>query len=236
MTTGSSSVAADRRRRQLLLGILGLGVGCTPCALAHRTDEYLHAAFVGIRPAGVELQVSLTPGASVAPAVLDEIDTNHDGQLSAVEQRRYAEFILGGLRLELDESPITPRLESFRFPETAALRDGSGVVELKASMETSPLASGPHQLYLRNQHTRHSTVYLANALQPETGEIEIVRQARDLTQSELRIQFAAHPVQAAPAPVRPESKRPWLPVAVILILGLALFPALRVRRRQPVRP
>jgi hypothetical protein len=229
-------VAADRLHRRLLLGILGLSMGGTPSALAHRTDEYLHAAFVGIRPVGVELQVSLTAGAAVAPAVLDEIDTNHDGQFSAVEQRRYAEFILGGLRLELDDTPITPRLESFRFPETAALRDGTGVVELKASVETSPMASGPHQLQLRNLHTNHAAVYLANALQPETGQIEIVRQTRDFTQSELRIQFAAHPVQAARAPVSPNSKRPWLPVAVMVILGLALVPALRARRRPLVRP
>ena len=87
MTTGSSSVGADRLQRGLVLLITSLGVQCAPCALAHRTDEYLHATFVGIRTSGVELQVSLTPGASVAVAVMAEIDTDHDGRLSEAEQR-----------------------------------------------------------------------------------------------------------------------------------------------------
>ena len=235
MSTGSSSVAANRLQRRLLLGILGLGLGCTPSALAHRTDEYLHAAFVGIRPAGVELQLSLTPGASVAPAVLAEIDRDRDGRLSDAEQRAYAASILSQIRLDLDDTPATPRLESYRFPEGAALRDGTGVVELRTAFETAPFGSGPHLLRLRNQHTNHATVYLANALQPETGEIEIVRQSRDVTQSELRIQFAAHPLQPAPGLVHPKSKRPWLPLAVILSLGLALIPAVRARQARPVR-
>jgi len=89
---------------------------------------------------------------------------------------------------------------------------------------------------VRNQDTNHSTVYLANALQPENGEIEIVRQTRDLTQSELLIQFAVHPVNPSPILVPPEAKHPWLPIAVLLILTFALIPALRTRMNRPVSP
>lgn len=232
MTTGSSSVDANRLQRRLLLGILALGVGSTPFALAHRTDEYLHAAFVGIRPAGVELQLSLTPGASVAPAVLAEIDADRDGRLSDSERRAYAESILAQLRLDLDDAPIKPQLESYRFPETAALRDGMGIVELKATIHTASFAAGPHRLLLINQHTNHATVYLANALQPETGEIEIVRQTRDLTQSELRIHFAVHPAFPPPALSPSKGKHPWLPLAVFVTLLIALFPVLQARSKR----
>ncbi len=235
MTTGSSSVAADRLQRGLLLLTAGLGVGLTPSALAHRTDEYLHAAFVGIRPAEVELYLSLTPGASVAAAVLAEMDTDHDGRISEAEQRTYAEFILSRLRLDLDETPKQPRLNSIRFPEMAALQDGTGVVELRATLSTAPFSAGSHHLRLRNQHTNHTTVYLANALQPETREIEILRQTRDLTQSDLLIQFAAHPLQSGPVVARSKSKHPWLPLAVALILALALIPALRAQPKRSSR-
>ena len=236
MTTGSSSVGADRLQRGFLLLIGSLGVHCAPCALAHRTDEYLHATFVGIRPSGVELQVSLTPGASVAVAVMAEIDTDHDGRLSEAEQRAYADTLLNRLRLDLDDLPVLPRLDSIRFPEMAALHDGMGILDLRASFLTAPFSAGPHHLRVRNQHTNHSTVYLANALQPETGEIEIVRQTRDLTQSELLIQFAVHPMRPSPILVHPKAKHPWLPIAVLLILTFALVPALRARMHRPGRP
>lgn len=235
MSTGSSSVVAKRLQRGLLLLTTSLGVGLSPSALAHRTDEYLHAAFVGLRPAGVELQLSLTPGTSVTGAVLTEMDSDHDGRISDAEQRAYAQSILERLRLDLDDVQIRPRLDSVRFPELEALRNGMAVVELKARFSSAPFSPGRHLLRLRNQYTNHSTVYLANALQPETGEIEILHQTRNLTQSDLLIQFAVHPLPPNPIRAPSKPKRPWLPLAAALMPALALVAALYVRRKQSTR-
>lgn len=241
MTTASSSAAADRTGLRLnrtaasrdlrSLGLaLALGLGLVPSLHAHRIDEYLHAAFVAIRPAGAELQLSLTPGQAVAGAVMAEMDSDRDGRVSDLEQRAYAESILNHLRVDIDDAATLPRLESFRFPEAAAVREGVGVVELKATISCEPFAEGTHRFRLVNRHTNHSTIHLANALQPETSEIEILRQTRDLTQRELVIEFAAHPIR----PEAPRMKRPWLPFAVVIGLGAALAATLK-RRSKPAR-
>ncbi len=242
MTTASSSAAVDRTgfpqqigaptgRRLRNLGLaLALGFAASTQVQAHRIDEYLHAAFVAIRPAGVELQLSLTPGQAVAEAVLVEMDSDRDGRVSELEQRAYAESILKHLRIDIDDAAALPRLESVRFPEVSAVRDGVGVVELKAAVPCAPFAEGAHRFRIQNRHTNHSTIHLANALQPETAEIEIVRQTRDFTQSELVIEFTAHPLH----PATPKVKRPWLPIAVIIGLGAALAATLS-RRSKPAR-
>ena len=55
---------------------------------AHRMDEYLQAARIAIDPDRVEIELDLTPGIALAESILADIDRNHDGLLSAEEQRR----------------------------------------------------------------------------------------------------------------------------------------------------
>ena len=64
---------------------------------AHRTDEYLQAARLAIDPARVQIELDLTPGIALADTIVADIDRNHDGSLSADEQRAYgAEGDIGG--------------------------------------------------------------------------------------------------------------------------------------------
>src|ERR1043165_3758088 len=82
------------------LGAMLLASGVT--VSAHRYDEYLQASRIAITPAGVRLEVSLTPGIAVADDVIREVDTNHDAVLSAAERPAYAQRLRPGLALRFD--------------------------------------------------------------------------------------------------------------------------------------
>jgi hypothetical protein len=206
-----------------------------PCTgFAHRTDEYLHAAFIGIRLDHVVLQLSLTPGTAVAKAVLSEMDPDGDGRISTSEERAYSERVLRQIELRFDGVPIPLELQETRFPILENLREGMGIIELKARTPTNRFAPGRHELRLNNTHTVHSTVYLANALQPETSEIEILGQERNELQSELRIRFAivASPIQV---PLDEGARHPspdWIFISSAVALGAVI---LRLIYRSPAR-
>ena len=85
----------------MLIAVALLGLASTP-ALAHRLDEYLQATLLSIEPGGVQATMHMVPGVAVAPAVIADIDSNHDGMLSSEEQRRYAQNVLADLQLKED--------------------------------------------------------------------------------------------------------------------------------------
>ena len=61
-----------------------------PVASAHRLDEYLQAARVGIARDRIDVELDLTPGVAVASRVVDAIDLDRDGSVSAGEKAAYA--------------------------------------------------------------------------------------------------------------------------------------------------
>ena len=69
---------------------------------AHRRDEYLQAARIGVEPGRVELELDLTPGIAVADAIIAEMDRDHDGVLSDSEKRAYVSQVLAGIDLHID--------------------------------------------------------------------------------------------------------------------------------------
>jgi len=64
---------------------------------------------------------------------------------------------------------------------------------LRVRARLTHLADGAHHLWLHNTHDRPVSVYLANALVPESERIAIGAQRRDQAQSELTIDFAVRP-------------------------------------------
>jgi hypothetical protein len=163
---------------------------------AHRLDEYLQAARLGIDPGRVQLELDLTPGVALADEIITAIDRNRDGSLSRDEQWAYAGLVVSALTLEVDGSPVPVRLDACRFPDTEAMRRGEGTVRLQSTATLPRLAAGRHQLLFRNGHDRDRSVYLANALVPESDQIGVTAQQRDGAQSELTIEYV---MRAAPA-------------------------------------
>src|SRR5205085_8472657 len=111
------------------------------------------------------------------------------------------------------------------FPEPGAMKRGEGTIRLQLSATFPPASSGVHQLLFRNRHHPDRSVYLANALVPETNQVSVTAQRRDRDQTELTIDYL---VRAAPA--KPRSA--WLVgivAAAMVLSALALRPLRSLR-------
>ena len=163
---------------------------------AHRYDEYLHAARIAIAPASIRLEVSLTPGMAVADAVIRDIDTDRDAVLSDGERRAYAQRVLGGLSLRLDEAPVPLTVASSDFPAAGALRGGDAAITIVAAAHVPQAAQGEHRLSFRNANAAHGAVYLANALLPEDDRVSITGMTHAVDQSGLTVAYTVRPVRS----------------------------------------
>ena len=157
-------------------------------ASAHRLDEYLQASRIGLEPAGLMVEIDLTPGAAVAGRVIARMDTNGDGELSTAEREAYAAGVVGDVVLEIDGRRASLELVETRFPQTSGMREGLGAVQLRARGPRLP-SSGRHAVRFFNLHEPEVSVYLVNALMPPPG-ITITHQRRDYWQHELTIDYA----------------------------------------------
>jgi len=176
---------------------------------AHRLDEYLQAARLAVEPGRVDVELDLTPGVSVAEAIIADIDRNRDGSLSVEETRDYERRVLNAIAMEIDGQAIRLQPGAATFPDPGAFRRGDGTIRLRSTAALPALSTGAHQLLFRNRHRRDLSVYLANALVPDSDEIAISAQRRDGDQSELTIEFVSRP--AAPGLWRSASL--WLAAA-----------------------
>ena len=196
MTRVDSCQSAERRGRlsrfpllahsgTLAALILALGVP----AWAHRLDEYLQAARLGIASERITLRLDLTPGVEVVPQVLPLLHPDKEGRTSPRHAQGYARRVLRDLSLELDGKRLTPKLVDIAVPAQADMEAGEGTIRLSAAAGIARLAPGVHELVFRNDHLPKISVYLANALVPEDRAIHITRQSRDELQKQERIGF-----------------------------------------------
>ena len=79
-----------------------------------------------------------------------------------------------------------------------------------------PMSVGSHHLLFRNRHHPDRSVYLANALVPESDRVAVTAQRRDGDQSELTIDYV---LRAAPA----TSTAAWLlgSIGAAMVLAIA---------------
>lgn len=184
---------------------------------AHRLDEYLQATTIAVDRGQVNLQLSLTPGVSVAQAVLARIDANGDGSLSPAEQRHYAERARANLRLRIDGALVTPELRSWTFATPAALQDGVGDISL---LLTAPVHPGGHRITLDHPHPDDQAVYLVNTLLPTDPGIQVVGQERSVDQSHYQLDLTIDAAAPAIPPVglshlsTPPSRSDALPILI----------------------
>ena len=163
---------------------------------AHRRDEYLQAARLAIDPGRVQIELDLTPGIALADAIIADVDRNRDGALSPDEQRAYASLVLDALDIAVDGRPLRLQLGESSFPDLNAMRGGEGIIRLHAAGTLPRLSAGAHHLWFRNRHHPDRSVYLANALVPESDQVAVTAQRRDADQRELTIDYT---LRAAPA-------------------------------------
>src|SRR6266568_331780 len=152
---------------------------------AHRREDYLQAARIGLEPDSVLITLDLMPGIAVAESFISALDRDGDGELSSDEQRGYAGLVVSALEVAIDEQPLRPRLVSWSFPEPSAFRRGEGTIRLKIHATLPSVPAGPHRLFFKNAHLTGHSAYLANALVPESARVTVTAQRRDRDQGEL---------------------------------------------------
>ena len=203
------------RRAMVRLGVVLAALAALPVpASAHRLDEYLQATRLSVDADRIGVEIALTPGASIASQIVEQIDTDRDGRFSSDEQRRYAESVVAVMTLLLDGrvTPMAPVAEDFPTPD--AIAAGTGTIRLRASAH-APVTSGRHHLQYRAAPLTPSSVYLVNALMPTDARVQLEAPQRDAMQRALTIEFSVGP---DPAWLRTG----WVVVAVALFLVLGV--------------
>jgi hypothetical protein len=186
-------------------------------AKAHVLDQYLQVTQIALATEGLRIELRLIPGVEVADRLFALMDANGDGELSVAEQQAYAQRVWQDLTLSFDEQRIPLTLAETQFPERGALRTGLGAIKL-AFTAAHPLTE---RIHFRNDHLPEFSVYLANALVPESDAIKINSQHRDAQQRELNLDIQAMPRQP----------RAWLWWAGATLLGLGWLALVIARRR-----
>lgn len=161
---------------------------CLP-AFPHRLDEYLEATIFSVEKDHIYVWMRLAPGVAVFPAVFASIDTDGDGVISEIEQRAYADNVLGDISLVIDGHSLKPHLMSMNFPEIERLKDGMGEIQIEFVADLP--AGGPNrELIFENHHQKSIAAYLVNCLVPSDGNIRITAQKRNENQSFYQLDFA----------------------------------------------
>lgn len=162
-------------------------------AHAHRLDEYLQAARIGVETDRVTVELDLTPGVSVARQVFASVDSDSNGVVSSDEAAAYGRAVLADTSLEVDGTAQPLSLDACRVAPMADMAEGLGAIRVIAKSVAVPAGAGAHHLLFRNRHRPELSVYLANALAPSAPGLEIVRQTRDPRQREIRIDYRLAP-------------------------------------------
>ena len=204
--------------------VVTTAIVCAAGVSAHRTDEYLQAARLAIDPWTVHIELDLTPGMALAESIIADIDRNRDGSLSPDEQRAYGGLVMSALTLEIDGTPVRAQLGVTDVPGAEAMRRGEGTIRIQSTATLTRLSIGPHQLRFRNRHHPDRSVYLANALVPDSDKVAVTAQRRDVDQRELIIDYV---LRAAPA--APTGAWLWGSIAGAMVLSV-----LRIRRSRSV--
>ena len=170
-----------------LLG--GLFLVFASAASAHRLDEYLQAVRIAVSTNHIDLSIDLTPGVAIVDQLLVVIDKDRDGVVSKSEQGVYAHRVMKDIQVALDDKAETFRIVKTTFPAIDEMKEGVGVIRIRATAAIEPMAAGNHTLTVTNTHLPAISVYLVNALVPKDPAISISKQTRDELQKVYRLEF-----------------------------------------------
>ena len=158
-------------------------------ASAHRLDECLQAARIAIEPRAITLELDLTPGVDVAATILADIDRDHDGAFSLLEQQDYARRVFEDMEIAVDGRPAKAAAAPAIFPDAEAIQRGEGTIQLRSTIPLARQAAGAHQVFFHNGYRSGISVYLANALVPGSSRIAVRSQRRGADQRDLTIDY-----------------------------------------------
>src|SRR5436853_2846118 len=103
-------------KQKALFALTGIFLIFAQSATAHRLDEYLQATRLSLAANQVGVEIDLTPGVDVAPAIFAPINTDHDGRISPAEAERYANQVVRETVLEIDRHRSRLDVLKYQFP------------------------------------------------------------------------------------------------------------------------
>ena len=156
---------------------------------AHRLDEYLQLTTFSVSRGHVRATMFLNPGVAVFDRVFAAMDANGDGLLSPSEQRAYAERVLGDLSLSVDGVRPPLRLLSYKFPDVARMKEGTGFVQIEFDAKASG-GRGGHRLAFENRHQSRIAAYMVECLVPSDPGLRVIAQSRNVVQSRYELRYA----------------------------------------------
>jgi len=189
-----------------LLALSLAGPGST-----HRLDEYLQATLIGVTRDGIDVEIHLTPGVAVLPALLPVIDQDGDGRISPEEERYYVARVAREVELRVDgvRAPLT-FIES-SFPALESMREGLGTIGIKLRT-----ARTGHELRFENRHLPQVSVYLVNCLSAPSEGLVVGRQQRDEAQRSIAFEYSFGASGGRAAWI---GLGPWWPAAIAMLLA-----------------
>jgi hypothetical protein len=210
-------------------GVAALICAATVGLSAHRRDEPLQAARIGVERDRVDVELDITPGIDVAGAFVAAIDGDHDGVLSEPERDTFARHAIGDLAFAIDLEAHALHLRSARFPDVASLRRGEGTIRLQSRATFTEQDAGAHHLRFVNATGLSQSAYLANALVPDSRRVTVTAQHRSVDQRDITIDYT----------VADDGGGAWFAPLVVAIaaglLALALGPRLVASRARSPR-
>lgn len=154
-------------------------------AAAHRLDEYLQAALIGVTRDGTEVEIRLTPGVAMLPLWMAAIDQDRDGRISPDEERVYLDRVARDVELRVDGAPAPLSVVERQFPTVDAVREGSGTIRIKLRT-----ARSGRRLRFENRHLPQISVYLVNCLAGSPDGLTVGRQQRDEAQRSIEFEYS----------------------------------------------
>ena len=210
------------------LALLALVLAAGASLSAHRRDEHLQAARIGVELDRADVELDVTPGIDVADALIAAIDGDHDGVLAETERHEYAQQAIGHLLFTIDGERRALQLVAASFPDVASLRRGEGTVRLQSRATFAESDEGTHHVQFVNNVPLARSAYLANALVPDSPRVMVTAQHRSVDQRDITIDYtvAGNRRGAWFAPLA------WSTAALLVVLpvGVRLF---RDRARSP---
>lgn len=160
----------------------------TPAA-AHPLNEYVQNTYIDLAPNGATIEMDMTPGVLVASGVIEQIDSNGDGEISKTEGEAYARGVVQrDISLKVDGEPQKPTLLDSSFPKPLDMKAGLDAIRLQIDVGSLAGSPGQHEIVYRNDHEPVNSAYLVNAF--ETGDrVEIAQQERGERQHGIKVNY-----------------------------------------------
>ncbi|WP_148112988.1 hypothetical protein, partial [Actinoplanes sp. ATCC 53533] len=205
-------------------------------AWAHPLDITWQTSYLTLTAGKVDVEIKISVGALVAPALLTDLDRDTDHSLSGDEGNDYASRVLAKIALRIDDTAIPLSVARVDLPDYTQTQAGYGVLRIKAT--GSAPAAGTHSLFYRNDFAPEKPRYQVTVAGTDGVSIPAGTLSRDQEQQQVRTDFTVATPTGTPttaaaqddttdtwsaehllATMRDPSRSPWI---IIVAIGLAM--------------